>query len=398
MDPVPYPPSAPRPPQPPAPQPQSGVRLFTVLLAVVLGVTLTLGYQLWRERRSALHDRDSQSRPVTARGELGPVEQSTIELFESAAPSVASIQLVSERMSRGMTLNPTEKLQGTGSGFIWNKDGYVVTNHHVVQGGNKWRVFLSTGEGFDARLVGSYPDVDLAVLKIDVDPDKLLPLAIGSSGDLQVGQAVYAIGNPFGLDRTLTTGVISGLGRELRAPDGRTIRGVIQTDAAINPGNSGGPLLDSAGRLIGVNTAIVDPRNSAGGIGFAVPVDVVNRRVPRLIRGEDDVARPRAGLGILIAQEHITKSWGIEGVLIWQLVQGGSAARAGLRPTRRDRFSGQYYPGDVIFGIDDTPVENGEDLLEILGSRQIGDTVQVRIRRGKRELSVPVTLQQIAIR
>ncbi|MDJ0974579.1 MAG: trypsin-like peptidase domain-containing protein [Planctomycetota bacterium] len=384
--------------QTPAPIVQSGYRRgpdrwTVVLFAMLLGVLLVVVFRPTGRAPGPLHDMEATPRPVTARGELAGTERSTIELFETVAPSVVYIQVVQEGRTRSLSLDPADIVQGTGSGFIWNREGYVVTNHHVVAGGEKWKVILADQTEWDARLVGAYRDEDLAVLKIEAPAERLPPIQIGTSDDLRVGQSVFAIGNPFGLDHTLTTGVISGLDRQLRTDGDVVIDGVIQTDAAINPGNSGGPLLDSAGRLIGVNTAIVNPQRSAGGIGFAVPVDVVNRRVPRLIRGEDDSTRP--GLGVTLAPERIAAQWEIEGVLIWEILRGSTAARAGLRPTRRS-WNGGYLLGDVIVGVDGTAIKGREDLFEALGARNVGEAITLRVQRGESALDVQVRLQDIS--
>ncbi len=224
--------------------------------------------------------------------------------------------------------------EGTGSGFIWDEGGHIVTNYHVIKGADGAHVTLADHTTYRASLVGAAPDKDLAVLHIDAPKDKLVPIRIGNSTDLQVGQMAYAIGNPFGLDLTLTTGVISALGREIQSVTKRTIKNVIQTDAAINPGNSGGPLLDSAGRLIGVNTAIYSPSGSSAGIGFAIPVDEVNRVVPQLIKN-GKVERP--GLGVQVAHDQLARELGVQkGAVIVRAFRNSPAAKAGLRPTRRD--------------------------------------------------------------
>lgn len=229
------------------------------------------------------HEPGVAPRAITPRGELASDEQTTIELFRNASPSVVYITplaLVTDRYR----LNVYEIPQGTGSGFVWDEEGHIITNSHVIQGANAARVTLADGTKWEARLAAADRNQDLAILHINAPRDSLQPIAIGTSSGLQVGQKVFAIGNPFGLDQTLTTGIISALGREIPTGPERVIRGVIQTDAAINPGNSGGPLLDSAGRLIGVNTAIYSPSGSSAGIGFAVPVDTVNRVASELLR------------------------------------------------------------------------------------------------------------------
>jgi len=226
---------------------------------------------------------EATPRAVTPRGPLLAEEQSQIEVFRKTSPSVVHITTL-ETQRDFFSLNVQQVPRGTGTGFVWDERGHIVTNFHVIQNGNGARVTLADQSAYNAELVGAFPDRDLAVLRIQAPREKLPPIPVGTSRDLLVGQRVYAIGNPFGLDQTLTTGIVSALNREIESVNQRTIRGVIQTDAAINPGNSGGPLLDSAGRLIGVNTAIYSPSGASAGIGFAIPVDEVNRIVPRLIR------------------------------------------------------------------------------------------------------------------
>jgi len=279
--------------------------------------------------------------------------------------------------------------QGTGSGFIWDDNGYIVTNFHVIKDAQTAEVTLANSSTWKAKLVGLEPDKDLAVLKIDAPKNLLRPISVGTSSDLEVGQKVFAIGNPFGFDHTLTTGVISGLGREIESITRRPIQGVIQTDAAINPGNSGGPLLDSAGRLIGINTAIFSPSGAYAGIGFAVPVDVVNRIVPQIIR-YGKVQKPV--LGVTIAEDYLVKRIGAEGVLIFTVTPGGAADKAGVRPTRRDR-RGRLMLGDLIVAVDNKTVRESRDLFRILDTHNIGDTVRLRVRRPDGEVDLDVRLQ-----
>jgi S1-C subfamily serine protease len=252
-------------------------------------------------------------------------------------------------------------------------------------------VTLADHSVWDAQLVGVAPDHDLAVLYIKAPKHQLRPLAIGTSADLEVGQSVFAIGNPFGLDQTLTTGIISALGREIRATTGRTIAGVIQTDAAINPGNSGGPLLDSAGRLIGVNMAIVSPSGSNAGIGFAVPVDTVNRIVPQLIR-QGEITR--AGLGVRIGDDRVSRRLNLPGVLIIEVDKGSAAEAAGLRSTQVDAKGGVKL-GDVIVAIDGERIETSDDLFNAMEKRAVGEVVKVTVLRSERRLSMAVTLQAV---
>ena len=254
--------------------------LIGFFVGIVGGPVLLLG--LWWH----FHDRDVfvsvQPRAVTARGELDTDENATIVVFKAAAPSVVHVTNLAVQRSP-YSPNGETVATGSGTGFIWDDNGFIVTNHHVVDGASKARVVLADHSTYDSSQIWSFPDKDLAVIRIDAPKWKLKPIVIGSSHDLQVGQKTIAIGNPFGLDQTLTTGVVSALDREIEAKNGKAMPGMIQTSAAINPGNSGGPLLDSAGRLIGVNTAIVSPSGTFAGIGFAIPVDEVNRVVPQLI-------------------------------------------------------------------------------------------------------------------
>ncbi|MCL4738662.1 MAG: trypsin-like peptidase domain-containing protein [Burkholderiaceae bacterium] len=327
-------------------------------------------------------------REVAPRGPLLADEQATIDLFRRTSPSVVHITTLAAQRDF-FSLNVEQVPRGTGTGFVWDRQGHVVTNFHVIQGGSGARVTLADQSSYDARLVGVFPDRDLAVLRIDAPADKLPPIPLGSSRDLQVGQRVYAIGNPFGLDQTLTTGIVSALNREIESFNSRTIRGVVQTDAAINPGNSGGPLLDSAGRLVGVNTQIASPSGASAGIGFAIPVDEVNRIVPRLIR-DGRVVRP--ALGVTAAPAGFAQALRLpDGVAIVQLAPGGPAARAGLQPFRRARDGGVQM-GDVVTAIDGEPVKTLDDILTLLEQRQPGDKVTLTLWRAGRARQEQVTL------
>ncbi len=369
----------------------SGRSLFLGSFSLVL-VGLLAG--LWLSRSNALAatlvDPAPETRPVAPRADLGEGEQRNIRLFEEASPSVVYITTVAEQIdffSRDIAQIPL----GTGSGFIWDDSGHIITNYHVLQNADAARVTLADRTTWEAKLVGVAPEKDLAVLKIDAPKEKLLPIPLGASHDLRVGQAVFAIGNPFGLDQTLTTGIISALGREIQGADGTPIRDVVQTDAAINPGNSGGPLLDSAGRLIGVNSAIRSPSGASAGIGFAIPVDAVNWVVPELI-AYGKVRRP--SLDLEVANPYVTRRLGITGgLLILDVTRGGAAAKAGLLPTRRTRF-GEIQLGDLITAIDDTPIRTAGDLRLALERKKAGDTVRITIVRNRRELTVDLTLAE----
>lgn len=329
-------------------------------------------------------------RPITPRNSLGAEERATITLFREASPSVVYITTVA-RQRDFFNLNVFEMPQGSGSGFVWDQEGHIITNFHVIQEASGAKVTLADQSVWDAELVGVAPDQDLAVLQITAPRNQLKPIALGTSNDLEVGQSVLAIGNPFGLDQTLTTGVISALGREIKAVTGRTIAGMIQTDAAVNPGNSGGPLLDSAGRLIGVNTAIFSPSGASVGIGFAVPVDTVNRIVPQLLRN-GAIIRP--GLGVRIGDDSVSRRLGVAGVLIIDVEKGGAAEAAGLRGTRRDNRGGIIL-GDIIVGVNGERVASSNDLLNVLEKRSVGDTVKVAVLRGETRTTVSVTLQEV---
>ncbi len=328
-------------------------------------------------------------RIVTARGDLAEDEQNTIELFKAVKPSVAYITTI-RHVRDFWTRNIMRVPKGTGSGFIWDELGHVVTNYHVLEEAQEARVTLSDQKSYPAILVGASRAHDLAVLRIDTGFNRPVPVPIGTSSDLQVGQKVFAIGNPFGLDHTLTTGVISALDRSIDNDAGGSIDHLIQTDAAINPGNSGGPLLDSAGRLIGINTAIYSPSGAYAGIGFAVPVDTVNRVIPVLI-AKGRYQRPT--LGITASDDlsrKILEEFGITGVLVLEVAPDSAANRAGLRPTRVGYRKVEL--GDVILSMDGARTENMKSLQKALADKSIGDSVSLRIWRHGAEQTVSVIL------
>jgi S1-C subfamily serine protease len=363
-----------------------------LLTLMALCGLLILGTLLWREYRA---HRDAQARDfygvpreITPRGDLSEIEKTNISIYKQSKPSVVHITSMSVERNE-WTLSAQEVPEGTGSGFIWDKGGHIVTNYHVIRKADTAHVTLADHTAWRASLVGAAPDKDLAVLHIDAPADKLVPILVGQSSDLQVGQMAYAIGNPFGLDLTLTTGVISALGREIQSVTRRSIKNVIQTDAAINPGNSGGPLLDSAGRLIGVNTAIYSPSGSSAGIGFAIPVDEVNRVVSLLIKN-GKLQRP--SLGVQIVEDRMAREVGVEkGVLVLNVPPNSPAERAGLQPTRKTR-TGRIRLGDVIVAIDDKPVQKANDFFDILESYKIGDTVTLTVLRADEEVQLKATL------
>jgi len=301
-------------------------------------------------------------------------ETRNIRIFREASRSTVFITNVGLRRDR-WSFRVFEVPQGSGTGFVWDRDGHVVTNFHVIENSRQLIVTLFDRTEYPAEVVGVAPEKDIAVLKIDAPAEVLEPLHVGSSSDLVVGQRVLAVGNPFGLDQTLTVGVVSALGRELRSPNDRTIRDVIQTDAAINPGNSGGPLLDSRGRLIGVNTAIYSPSGASAGISFAIPVDTVKRLVPQIIEFREPV---RAGIGIFAVPDHLARRFGIEGVAVAEVQQGGAAERADLQPLRITR-QGKIVSGDVIVAVDDAPVRTLDELQYAFENRGPGSEVVLRV-------------------
>jgi len=317
--------------------------------------------------------------PAATTSSLFADEQRVIDLFDRLSPSVVFITTmgaVHDYFGRGHVAP-----QGAGSGFVWDDAGHVVTNFHVIAQAQEAVVTLADGSEWPASLVGAAPDHDLAVLKIQAPGSRLEPIPVGRSKALRVGQFAMAIGNPFGLDQTLTTGVVSALDRQIESISGRQIYGVIQTDAAINPGNSGGPLIDSGGRLIGVNTAIKSASGSSAGIGFAVPVDTVSRIVPQLIKNG---RAARAGLGVLLAGTSVARRFGVEGAVVREVSPGSPAERAGLVGFEQDRY-GRVRLGDVIVGVDRKAVKTVDDLTRLLDAHAVGDEVVVELdRRGAR--------------
>jgi S1-C subfamily serine protease len=349
-------------------------RLARLLLAaVVFGAGAAAGY-------SFLPADIPAATVFAADDELSPEEKRDIAVFERASRSVVFITNVGLRRDF-FSLDVFQIPQGSGSGFVWDRKGHIVTNYHVVAGANALLVTMADQSEWQARLVGVAPEKDLAVLLIRAPAGRLEPLELGGDAGLRVGQHVYAIGNPFGLDQTLTTGVVSATGRELRSPSGRTITDVIQTDAAINPGNSGGPLLDSKGRLVGVNTAIYSNTGAYAGIGFAVPVAAVRRIIPQLIE-HGRVIRPIMGVQLL--SDEVRDRLGVSGVIIAAVTPRGPADAAGLRGTERDA-QGRLLLGDVIVSVDGNEVRDSDALLGVLEGRRPGDRIEVGyLRAGKR--------------
>ncbi len=357
----------------PLPLTQTGRRVFVALVAFF---SLTTGFGAW-----------SQSGPDYLSFATDD-EANTTEIFRGASPAVVSV--TSSALRRTMfSRNVLEVPSGTGSGFIWSDDGLVVTNFHVIASADKLTVTLADTE-FPAEVVGVAPERDLAVLRLTAPPDDLVELTLGDSAELSVGRKVLAIGNPFGLDTTLTVGIVSALDREIRSPSGRLIRGVIQTDAAINPGHSGGPLLNSLGQLIGVNTAIYSPSGGSAGIGFAIPVNMVREVVPQLI-AYGKILRPI--LGVELASDQWTRRYGVQGVAIVRVLRGLPAAEAGMQGAR-SVGRGEISLGDVITSIEGQPIRTQDDYLSALEKYKVGDAIEIVTRRGEETMTFNVTLSE----
>jgi S1-C subfamily serine protease len=372
----------------PRPRRSESEGAFLLRLLILLALATAVGFfaARWFERGNYA----VQPRPITPRGDLSEEEKSTIAIFKQSNPSVVFITTLGE-VDNNFGEATSEVRQGTGSGIIWDDAGDIVTNFHVVQDANSAQVTLWDHSSYPAQLVGVARDNDLAVVRINAPKEKLHPIPIGKSSDLQVGQKTFAIGDPFGLDQSLTTGIISALGRTMNSVVNTPIEDVIQTQAPINPGNSGGPLLDSAGRLIGVNTAILSPSGVNAGIGFAIPVDQVNRIVPQLI-ASGRVTRP--ALGVQFAQpisQEIPQELGVSGVLIVGVRPNTPAAAAGLRGTTR-RADGTIALGDIIQKVDGYPISDPNQLFARLERYKPGDTVKLTIWRDGSESEVSVKL------
>lgn len=358
---------------------------FFLVLAFIFGKDI-----LFKDNGDSDNIKYGSARPIVARGNLAEDEKSTIELYNQSRQGVVNITTLANRKT-GINLNIQQMPEGTGSGFVWDDAGHIVTNFHVIQNADAAQITFADQSVFQARLVGFFADKDLAVLKVDAPKGKLKPLPLGRSDDLQVGQKVYAIGNPFGLDQTLTTGIISALGREIDSVNKRPIKNVIQSDAAINPGNSGGPLLDSAGLLIGVNTAIYSTSGVSAGIGFAIPVDEVNRVVPELIK-HGKVTKP--GLGVTLAPDNMSRQWVPEGVVVLDVLPEGAAAKVGIRGSSRKK-TGNIVLGDIIKSVDGKQIKVLKDLYLVLDQKKVGDVVKVLILREEVEMGFDITLMPL---
>lgn len=320
------------------------------------------------------------------------VENKTIDIYRKATPSTVNVSNI--KLARNSFYGDVEVPQGAGSGWVWDDKGHIVTNYHVVHGGNSFVVtFYNDSKQYKANLVGTAPEKDIAVLKLQEMPKKLVPISVGGSKELQVGQSTFAIGSPFGLDHTLTTGVVSALGRQIEGFGGVKINDMIQTDAAINMGNSGGPLLNSFGELIGMNTMIFSTTGSSAGLGFAVPIDTIKVIVPQIVQ-HGRVIRP--GLGIAIVPDSMKKRImrSDSGIIISYVDEKGSAAKAGLKGMTQDNF-GRIYIGDIILKIDGKDVNGLDDIYQILETKKIGDTILVDYKRDGKKIRVKVVLQPL---
>jgi S1-C subfamily serine protease len=355
-------------------------RLLLRLLVLALTLSAAVAYRA-----------EAGLRPVVPRGPLTAEEKANIALFESSKASVVYIS-TSERVLNFWTRNVMTVPRGTGSGFFWDDKGHIVTNLHVVSGAASANVRLADGRDYPAELVGLSEAHDIAVLKIKIPSNPPAAIPVGTSRDLLVGQKVFAIGNPFGLDWTLTTGIVSALDRSLTGDDGVVIQHLVQTDAAINPGNSGGPLLDSAGRLIGINTAIYSPSGASAGVGFAVPVDTVNRVVAQLI-DTGHYAPPSLGIETdETLSQVIARRLGVTGAAVARVPRGSAGAKAGLQGVRQGP-RGRVVPGDVITAINGKSIDSVARLVAELDDYKPGSTVKVSIWRDGKKLDVQATLQ-----
>jgi S1-C subfamily serine protease len=367
------------------------VRRSWIYLVVVFVVGFGVVEVLRGQRFGGSPTPPSQIEPPRALpSDLTDQEVRNVEIFRRASRSVVYITSVAKY--RGFFFDETQ-IQGSGSGFFWDTEGHVVTNYHVIEEANRFSVTLADQSTREARLVGVAPSKDLAVLRVRVPAEGAVPLDLGRSDEVFVGRTVLAVGNPFGLDQTLTVGVVSALGRELRSPTGRTIRNVIQTDAAINPGNSGGPLLDSTGRLIGVNTAIYSPSGASAGIGFAVPVDTVKRLVPQLIEHGRPIEPGIDGLEWLA--DYWSARSGIEGAVIRHVEPQSAAARLGLEGIRVGRRGRRYFVGDVVVGVDGRRIGSVDDLRDRFESAGVGARLTLTVERDGSRFDIEVELVRV---
>lgn len=385
----------------PAPRTRTTLTLLgSLLVAVILGIAIGVGI-LWflspmvGRQFAPLNDVQAEPREVAPKTPLDRDEQEAVNLFKNVKSSVVNVDTVV--FVRRLDMRVEQQAAGTGSGFFWDDEGRIVTNFHVIQEAILNRLTLrvvdSERQAHEARVVGVAPEYDLAVLKIDIPADRSKKIKVGTSSDLEVGQKVYAIGNPYGLSLSMTSGIVSALEREIESPSSQIIAGAIQTDAPINPGNSGGPLLDKDGRLVGVNTAIRSPSGGNVGIGFAIPVDTVNTIVPELIRN-GKILKPDLGLR-LVDERRLRRAGFADGVMILEVSTNGPAARAGLQGLKIDPRTGDVEPGDVILAINGQEVLGNIDFQRKLGQLKIGSTAKLRIDRSGEELEIEVEVRGV---
>jgi len=316
-------------------------------------------------------------------------ENNNIQVFKDASPSVVFVTNTQLRRQR-FSLNVMEIPRGSGTGFIWDDSGLIITNYHVIHGANKIMITLESGNLYPAEVVGFAPEKDIAVLRINAPNEDLKPISLGDSSALSVGRKVLAIGNPFALDTSLTVGVVSALGREIKSTDNRTIKDVIQTDAAINPGNSGGPLLNSMGELIGVNTAIYSPSGASAGIGFAIPINTIAKLVPQLIE-YGKIIRPVIGIETL--KDYQARRLGVKGVVVFSVQDGLAADKAGMVGLRYDN-RGKIHLGDIVIAINDTPITNEDSLLTSLEQFSPGEKIKVTTLKDEKIFNYEVVLTE----
>jgi len=369
-----------------------GLAFLSALFAAGIAILVSSYGSFWKDNGSPSVSAEEPPLAELTNPDSITDEQNSIEVYKTLAPGVAFINTTSYTQD---FWGQVEEGKGTGSGSVIDQQGHILTNFHVIEGAQKVTVSLGGNKTYPAKVVGSDPDTDLAVIKIDPPQTGLTVIQLGDSDRLVVGQKVLAIGNPFGLDRTLTTGIISGLQRPIRARNNRPIDAAIQTDASINSGNSGGPLLDKFGKMIGINSQILSPSGGSVGVGFAVPVNTAKREVPQLIQfGE--VKRPKIGANLLSIEQLAEQGVRLpvqSGLLVRNVVNGGSAERAGLKGLSQDN-SGEIVLGDIILSIDGEKMADMDDLYRYLDKKQIGDTVQAKVFRSNREMTVPIKLLQ----
>ncbi len=367
-----------------------------LVIALISGLFAAVGVAVLDRVSSRLQPAGSAFSEKVPAGITDPAngtdENNNIEIYRAVAPGVVNINTTSYARDFFGFVEPRE---GSGSGSILDQEGNILTNFHVVEGAQKLSVSLGGQKTYAAKFIGGDPDTDLAVIRLIEKPrEPLTIVSLGDSDKLAVGQKVLAIGNPFGLDRTLTTGVISGLQRPIRARNNRLIEGAIQTDASINPGNSGGPLLDSHGRMIGINSQIVSPSGVSAGLGFAIPANIAKRIVPQLV-SFGTVRRPRLGIttrDVAVLKNQVEMPVN-DGVLIWEVAPGGAAANAGLQGLTQTE-NGDVELGDIIVGIDGEKVGNTDDLSRILDKHQVGETVRIDVFRNGKRATVSVRLTE----